>query len=135
MTPDNLPYLAASDRPLRLTPRPELVIKPQRYRKRRYWVVKDPLSLRYHHLRDEEHEILKMLDGRTSLEEIRRRYQELFAPRRLSLAQLQALLGAMYRQGLLLVHSAGQGMELLRRQEHVRRRRIAIVDAIERAAA
>ncbi len=101
--------------------RADLAIHCQSYGSRRYWLVKDPVALRYFHLGDEEHAILKMLDGTTSLQEIKRRFESAFAPMQLTLEQIHAFLGHLHRCGLLLVEAPGQGRELLERR-NLRRR-------------
>lgn len=93
--------------------RPDLSIEPQQMGRRRYWVVKDPVALTYFQLREEEHAILRMLDGRTSLGEIKRRFEQAFAPLQMTVEQLQAFLGRLYRCGLLLSEASGQGEQLL----------------------
>jgi putative peptide zinc metalloprotease protein len=87
-------------------------------------VVKDPAALEYHQLRDEEYTILQMLDGHTSLEEIQQKYEVAFAPQRLSLGRLQALLGVMHLQGLVVADAAGQGEQLLLRRGRKRRQKL-----------
>src|SRR5690348_13019436 len=72
---------SASQRKLPLRMRPDLTIHPLVYRGRRQWGIKDPLSLRYYHLRDEEYAVLKMLDGSASLEEMKAMFARQFAPR------------------------------------------------------
>ena len=74
---------------------------PEQYRKHRYWLVKDPVSLNYFHLREEEHAILEMLDGRTGLAAIKSRFEKRFAPYRLPLVQLEAFLARLYECGLI----------------------------------
>ena len=71
MPPDR-PSMASADRPLPMRMRPDLVVRLQRYGQHRQWIVKDPVSLRYFHLPEEEYSILRMLDGRVSLAEIQR---------------------------------------------------------------
>ncbi|MEX0977425.1 MAG: site-2 protease family protein, partial [Pirellulales bacterium] len=114
---------SAADRPLALRMRGDLEFQPQRFARERYWAVKDPVALAYFHLREEEYQLLVMLDGRTSLEELRRRANEAFAPRRLSLEQVQGFLATLHRYGLVLAESAGQGQQLLERHADTRRRR------------
>jgi len=102
--------------------RPDLVVRPQQVGGDRYWVVKDPVALAYFHLRDEEHAILRMLDGRATLEEIRRRFEQLFAPLELTAEHLHAFLGRLHACNLVLADSPGQGHQMLLRH-HQRRRR------------
>ncbi len=113
----------ASDRPLPLRRRPDLTIVPQKYGQHRYWLVKDPISLQYFHLRDEEHAILEMLDGQTGLAEIKTRFEKRFAPYRLPLETAHAFLGRLHECGLLLSSTPGQGEQLLQRADLGRRRR------------
>jgi len=111
----------AADRPLPLRRRPDLVIVPQDYGRQRYWLVKDPVSLGYFHLREEEHAILEMLDGRTGMAEIKARFEKRFAPHRLPFDQVQAFLGRLHQCGLVLSEAPGQAEQLLKRAD-VRRR-------------
>lgn len=117
---------SAAARRLALRMRPDLTLVEQRYGPDRYWLVKDPVALRYFHLGEEEHAILRMLDGRTSLAEIKRRFEEAFAPWQVTFEQLHAFLSRLYESGLLLAEAAGQGEPLL--QRHARQRRRAWLD-------
>jgi putative peptide zinc metalloprotease protein len=111
-----------SSRPVPLRQRPELIVRPHQLGRQRFWVIKDPLALEYHQLRDEEYAVLRMLDGCTSLEEIQANYEAAFAPQKVSLARLQALLGGMHRQGLVIADTADQGRQMLLRRDRKRRR-------------
>ena len=110
---------AESNLPLRM--RKDLLIRPQHFDGERYWGVKDPVSLRYYHLRDEEYHVLQMLDGRISRDEILRGFDQRFAPRKLTHAQLQNFLGMLHREGMLLSDAPDQGDELLARGDRLRR--------------
>jgi len=57
--------------------RSDLVVSTQTHQGRLYYVVKDPITLRYFRLRPSEYAIFKMLDGETSTEEIKERMREL----------------------------------------------------------
>ena len=112
---------SALTRPLALRRRPDLQYRAQEIDGRRQWAVKDPISLEYFHLRDEEYAILQMLDAKTSLQEIQTRFSQMFAPLQLSLERLQSFLANLYRQGLLLADAGGQGEQLLNRFAKERR--------------
>ena len=114
---------SAGDRPLALRRRPDLTIVPQEYGRHRYWLVKDPVSLEYFHLRDEEYAILEMLDGRTGLAAVKARFEKRFAPYRLPLETIHAFVGRLHQCGLLLSDAPGQGEELLKRAGISRKRR------------
>ena len=109
---------SATSRRLRLRKRRDLRVEPLEFGRRRYWGVKDPVALRYYQLRDEEFRILQMLDGTTSLDDIRERFEREFAPRRLTPQQLESFIGMLHTEGLIVAEAPGQGRQLLR----VRRR-------------
>jgi putative peptide zinc metalloprotease protein len=117
---------SATTRRLALRMRPDLSVQAQQYGPDRYWLVKDPVALRYFHLCEEEHAILRMLDGRASLADIKRRFEEAFAPLQVTAEHLHAFLSRLYESGLLLAEAPGQGEQLL--QRHTRRRRRAWLD-------
>jgi putative peptide zinc metalloprotease protein len=120
--------LAAAERPLPVRKRDDLVVVRQQVGRQSRWAVKDPLSLRYYHLRAEEFLILQMLDGRTSVEQIRHGFQQEFAPRRISSDQLLAFLSALHHEGLIVSDTAGQGEQLLQRRR--RRDRLAFMHGL-----
>ena len=112
----------SASRSLLLRMRQDLVARRQRWQGREYWTVKDPLTLRYYRFEEEEFAILQMLDGRASSEEIRERFENQFAPQRLSAAQLQHLLAMLHRSHLLVSDAAGQGVQLQQRDSQRRQR-------------
>ncbi|MEX2187648.1 MAG: hypothetical protein WD875_12670 [Pirellulales bacterium] len=109
---------------MRLRCRSELEMRPVMAAGRWRWNVRDPVALRYYQLDEAEYIVLRALDGRRGLEEIKSQVERAFAPRRLSLSHLQAFLAMLHREGLALADMPGQGAHLLRRQSEERRRRI-----------
>jgi putative peptide zinc metalloprotease protein len=108
--------------------RRDLVVRQQRWQGREYWIIKDPLALKYYRFEAEEFAILSLLDGRTSSDDIRERFEQQFAPQRISNGQLQRLLGMLHRSHLLVAEAAGQGQELLaRRRQRERASRLATI--------
>lgn len=103
-------------RPLGLSRQRELIAQPVFYRGRRHWCLKDPLTLRYFQIRDEEYFILQQLKDTSTLETIRESFARAFAPRRLDSWQLQGFLGMLHREGLVTSTAAGQGAQLLDRR-------------------
>jgi putative peptide zinc metalloprotease protein len=73
-------------------------------------------------LRDEEHALVELLDGRHSLADLQRQFERRFAPRRISAEQLQSFLGMLHREGLVLADGPRQADELLARAATARRR-------------
>lgn len=122
---------AAMERPLGLRRRPDLHLEPQQYGRERYWLVKDPVSLGYFHLCEEEHAVLKMLDGQASLTQIKQRFEKAFAPLQVTLDQLYAFVGRLHDLGLLVADAFGQGAQLIERQARRRRHsRLAVISNV-----
>ena len=115
--PAALGFEATEERVLGLRARGDLESRAQRFGHARYWAVKDPVSLKYYHLRDEEYAVLTMLDGRTSWDDIRRQFNRAFAPRQIALDELHGFVATLHRYGLLLAESSGQGEQLLLRRQ------------------
>ncbi|WP_166820117.1 site-2 protease family protein [Thalassoroseus pseudoceratinae] len=112
----------STSRPISVRRRADITAQPLEYGERRLWGLKDPVSLRYYQLRDEEYQIFQMLDRPISLEEIRDRFEHEFAPRRVSLHQLQSFLGMLHREGLLVSSAVGQDRPLLNEHQKLKRR-------------
>jgi putative peptide zinc metalloprotease protein len=102
--------------------RPDLVMCRQQSDSRECWVIKDPVSLRYYNLSTHEHAILNWLDGTSSLDDIRRKFEEQFPPFRMTARRLQAFLANLYESGLLIVEGQDQGKLLLESRERQERR-------------
>jgi putative peptide zinc metalloprotease protein len=115
---------SAAARPLALRMRPDLMVRPLVVLGRRNWGIKDPVSLAYFRLRDEEYAVLEMLDGEASSREIIERFNRRFAPRRLGPEQLQAFLARLHADGLVVADAVGQGAQLLARDQKQRRRKL-----------
>lgn len=123
--------LSSSARKLAIRKRPDLIARRQHYLGRSYWVVKDPVGLSYFRFQDEEFAILQMLDGETSLDEIKERFEDEFPPQKITLEELQQFLGTLHRSGLVVAGVAGQGHQLRkRRDERRRQQRIAAVSNV-----
>lgn len=107
--------LSSSARPLGLRLRPDLAAKRQRYQGHPYWVVKDPVGLNYFRFQEEEFALLQMLDGLASLDDLKRQFEEQFAPEQISLEELGQFVGMLHRSGLVIADMPGQGRQLLKR--------------------
>ena len=53
---------------VRIRLRADLAIAPQKYEGRTYYVVKDPVSLRYYRFKEQEHYLLQQMNGETTLD-------------------------------------------------------------------
>lgn len=118
--PDSM--VSTSSRPLRLRVRPDLTAREQRYLGRSYWVVKEPVGLKYFRFQEEEYAILKMIDGKTSLDEIKRRFESEFRPQKITLEDVHQFVAQLHRGGLVISDAPGQGYSLFHRSKEVHRR-------------
>lgn len=107
--------VSSSSRPLRVRVRRDLVADEQVYQGRKYYVLKDPVSLKYYRFEEEEYALLQMLDGGASADEIKRQFERRFTPQKLTLAELHQFVGMLYRSALVTSDAAGQGQQLLQR--------------------
>ncbi|MFZ5831837.1 MAG: site-2 protease family protein [Planctomycetota bacterium] len=114
--------VSSSARRLPIRHRADLSARRQQYQGRTFWVVKEPLGLNYFRFHEEEFAILEMLDGETSLDEIKERFEEQFPPQKITLEELQQFLGMLHRSGLVTVDAPGQGRQLHKRRGERRRR-------------
>ena len=105
--------------------RADLRVQQIRFQGRGSWIVKDPVSLRYFQLTEEEHTVLRMLDGDTSLTEIKDEFERRYAPQVVTYEGLQSLLHLFHQRGLVYADAIGQGAQLLERRR-VRARRLLI---------
>lgn len=97
--------------------RPDLVAKQHRYQGRVFWVVKEPVGLRYFRFQEEEYAVLKMLDGDASLESVKQRFEAEFPPHKITFQDLQQFIGTLHRSGLVISDAPGQGMQLKKRRD------------------
>jgi putative peptide zinc metalloprotease protein len=116
--------LSSASRRLKIRKRPDLLARRQRYQGRAYWIVKDPVGMHYFRFQEEEYAILQMLDGDTSLDEIKERFENDFPPQKITLEELEQFLGMLHRSGLILASVQGQGTELLKRRSERRKKEL-----------
>ena len=111
-----------TERPIGLSRRHDLVVVPQRFGTDRYWVVKDPLSMRFVRLREGEFALFEALDGRHSVDDLILLFETRFAPKRIRPTEISRFIGMLYQAGLLNSNRSGQG-EVLKKRGRDRRRR------------
>jgi putative peptide zinc metalloprotease protein len=97
--------------------RPDLNARRHRYHGRTFWVVKEPVGLNYYRFHDEEFAILCMLDGRSSLDEIKEEFETQFTPQKITFHDLLQFVGMLHRSGLVISESTGQGYQLVKRRD------------------
>src|SRR6266436_3351963 len=123
---------AASDverhKKVRLRIRRDLNIAPQKYEGRTYYVVKDPVSLRYYRFKEQEHFLIKLMDGDHTLDQAQKEYEKRFRPERLTLEDLEGFAQQLLSAGLAQNESPQAGKQLFDRRK--KRRRSEFMQAI-----
>ena len=116
--------LPSSQRPVPLEGRIDLDVRRIEYLGTAYWVVKDPVGLRYHRLQAEQHRVLNLLDGARSLETIRDELRRDFPTIHFKLADVQRLITDLHDKGLLTSNRPGRGPLLLKQHQKHRRQKM-----------
>lgn len=101
---------------VKLRVRADLAIAPQKYEGRTYYVVKDPVSLRYYRFKEQEHFLLKFLDGAHSLDQAQKEFENRFRPERLTLEDLEQFGQQLLTVGLAQNESPQAGKQLFERR-------------------
>jgi putative peptide zinc metalloprotease protein len=116
---------AASDlerrKKVRLRVRLDLGINPQRYEGRTYFVIKDPVSLRYYRFKDQEHFLIRMMDGKHTLDDAQKAFEQQFRPDRLTLEDLEQFGQQLIKAGLAQNESPQAGKQLFDRRKEKKR--------------
>ncbi|HKI36777.1 MAG TPA: site-2 protease family protein [Gemmataceae bacterium] len=102
---------------VRLRLRQDLNIAPQKYEGRTYWVVKDPVSMRYYRFKEQEHFLLQFMDGEHTLDEAQKEYEQRFRPERLKLEDLEHFGQQLLTAGLAQNESPRAGKQLYDRRK------------------
>lgn len=120
----NNPLLPASRRALPLVARNDLQATPIFFRGTRYWSIKDPISLRYYRLRDDQYHLLNLIDGKRSLDQLQAEQQKQFPHVHWSLNSLQSLVGDFHEKQLLSSRRSGQSEGIQQKRWTARKQKI-----------
>src|SRR4051812_4920335 len=101
--------------------RRDLSIEPQKYEGRTFFVIKDPVSLRYYRLKDNEHYLLQFMDGKRTLDDAQKAYEKHFRPERLKLEDLEGFAQQLLTAGLAQNESPKAGQQLYDRRKKRKR--------------
>lgn len=108
---------STTGRSLPVRMRADLVCSQQTFQGGDYWIIKDPLSLRYYRFQEEEYSLLQALDGQRSAEQIQQEFQQNFAPQKISMGEIHQFVGMLYRSSLILSNAPDQGKSLYSRYQ------------------
>jgi putative peptide zinc metalloprotease protein len=102
---------------VRVRLRGDLSITPQRYEGRTYYIVKDPVSLRYWRFKDKEYFLIQLMDGAVTLDEAQKEFEKRFRPERLPLEELESFAQQLVNSGLAHNDSPNVGKHLFDRRK------------------
>src|SRR6516225_3516711 len=102
---------------VRIRLRGDLAIDPQKFEGRTYFVVKDPVSLRYYRFKEQEQFLLQFMDGERTLDEAQKQYEKRFRPERLTLEDLESFAQQLLTAGLAQNESPKAGTQLFERRK------------------
>ena len=88
--------------------RPDLQITPPQ-QGRTGWGVKDPVTLSYYELRDEEYFVMSQLERPVAVSDVCTAFGERFRPQTLAPEELSRFVGQLIQQGLLISQQPGYG--------------------------
>src|SRR5215813_13744962 len=110
---------------VRIRLRRDLNIAPQKYEGRTYYVVKDPVSLRYYRFKEQEHYLINLMDGAHTLDDAQKAFEKRFRPDRLTLEDLEHFGQQLLKAGLAQNESPKAGKQLFEHRAKRRRKEIA----------
>src|SRR3954452_11564363 len=106
---------------VKLRLRGDLAIAPHRYEGRTFYVVKDPVSLRYYRFKEQEHFLLRLMDGTHTLDDAQKEFETRFRPDRLTLEDLEQFSQQLLKAGLVQNESPQAGKLLFEQREKRKR--------------
>ena len=110
---------------LTLQARKDLEISRQVHSNEVFYVVKDPVTLRYFRMGELEHEIFRMLDGRSTLEDVRLRMAERHGDEEMSEQEVVDFLKRLKMSNLLVSKGAAEDEALFRQAKEKRKAKFA----------
>ena len=102
---------------LKIRIRTDLGIEAQKYEGRTYYVVKDPVSMRYYRLKDHEYFLVRYMDGKSTLDDAQKAYEIRYRPDRLKLEELEGFAQQLLTAGLAHNESPKAGKQLFDRRK------------------
>lgn len=118
-------------RQVRVRLRKDIEITPQKYEGRTYYVIKDPVSMRYYRFKEQEHFLLQFMDGKHTLDHAQKEFEKRFRPERLTLEDLEAFTQQLLTAGLAQNETPQAGKLLFdRRKKRVRMEWLQVLTSI-----
>lgn len=120
------PALPAGQSPehLQLRLRPDLVVQPQFYEGVTHYVIKDPIGLKYFRFKPEEYFLLQQLNGKYTLQEVKKAFERKYRPQTIAIEDLMRFAAQLHEAGIAQVDTADQGKVLIRRRRKNKWKRV-----------
>src|SRR5919206_3202254 len=96
--------------------RPDLVVQPQFYEGMTHYVVKDPIGLKYFRFKVEEYFLLQQLDGKHTLQDVKRAFERKYRPQTISIEDLVRFVAQLHEAGIAQVDTPEQARVLIERR-------------------
>jgi putative peptide zinc metalloprotease protein len=100
--------------------RPDLQIEQHTHQGKLFWVIKEPLGLRYFRFLEEDFRLLTWLDGTCSLDDLKARFDEEFVPQTITVPDLWQFVSMLHDNNMLVSNATGQGVQLHKRDRERR---------------
>ncbi|MEW4568069.1 site-2 protease family protein [Tautonia sp. JC769] len=104
--------------------RPDLVVQPVPYEGVTHYVIKDPIALKYFRFKSEEYFLLQELDGKKTLQDIKRAFERKFRPQTITVEDLLRFVAQLHEASLVLVDTPDQAKALVKRKKKNRWKKI-----------
>lgn len=109
---------------LKVKLRPDLIVQPQFYEGMTHYVVKDPIALKYFRFKQEEYFLLEQLDGNTTLQDVKRKFERKYRPQTIAVDDLMRFTSQLHEAGLILIDTAEQAKVLVERRRKNRMKKV-----------
>src|ERR1044071_5879573 len=90
---------------LKVKLRPDLVVQPQFYEGMTHYVIKDPIALKYFRFKQEEYFLLQQLDGKQTLQDVKRAFERKYRPQTITIEDLPRFASQLHEPGLVQLDS------------------------------
>src|SRR5437868_3289226 len=104
--------------------RPDLIVQPQFYEGMTHYVIKDPIGLKYFRFKAEEFFLLQQLDGKQTLQDVKRIFERKYRPQTISIDDLIRFAAQLHEAGIAQIDTAEQGKVLITRRRKNRWKRL-----------
>ncbi|MBV8383864.1 MAG: HlyD family efflux transporter periplasmic adaptor subunit [Planctomycetaceae bacterium] len=101
---------------LKVKLRPDLIVQPQFYEGMTHYVIKDPIALKYFRFKIEEYFLLQQLDGKNTLQDVKRAFERKYRPQTISIEDLTRFTAQLHEAGLAQIDSPEQAKVLIQRR-------------------